>query len=67
MSWQAYVDDQLLATKQVQEAVILGHDGNVWATSADFAATPEEMKKIADNFSSMETMAQTGITVAGTK
>ena len=36
MSWQSYVDDQLLNTKMVTHAVICGHDGNIWATSADF-------------------------------
>jgi hypothetical protein len=36
MSWQSYVDDQLLSTKLIKHAVICGHDGNIWATSADF-------------------------------
>ena len=82
MSWQQYVDDQLLATKQVQiillklfliiiaidfrffifitiilnivsiifiidrqvkEAVILGHDGNVWAASQDFSVNTKNI------------------------
>jgi len=34
MSWQSYVDDQLLATKMVSAAAIAGHDGNIWAKSA---------------------------------
>ena len=36
MSWQSYVDDQLLSTKVIKNAVIAGHDGNIWATSAGF-------------------------------
>jgi hypothetical protein len=36
MSWQSYVDDQLLSTKMIKHAVICGHDGNIWASSADF-------------------------------
>ena len=36
MSWQSYVDDQLVATKMVKHAVICGHDGNIWAQSAGF-------------------------------
>merc|ERR1712226_973200 len=67
MSWQAYADDQLLATKQVKEAVILGHDGNVWATSQDFPVTPEELKVIAANYSKVDTLAQSGLTVAGVR
>jgi hypothetical protein len=44
MSWQSYVDDQLLATKLVSRAAIAGHDGNIWATSEGFPATAAEIK-----------------------
>lgn len=36
MSWQDYVDNQLLASQCVSKACIAGHDGGVWATSAGF-------------------------------
>ena len=36
MSWQSYVDDQLISTKVIKNAVIAGHDGNIWASSAGF-------------------------------
>ena len=36
MSWQSYVDDQLISTKMIKNAVIAGHDGNIWAHSAGF-------------------------------
>jgi len=36
MSWQSYVDGQLLSTNMVKHAVICGHDGNIWAASPDF-------------------------------
>ena len=39
MSWQSYVDDQLLNTKMVTHAVICGHDGNIWASSNNFAVS----------------------------
>ena len=88
---------------QVKEAVILGHDGNVWAASQDFSVntkdsshhhqqhchqyhqhyqhqdhshfyhhhhhqvTPEELKKIVDDYNSVDTLAQSGVTVAGTR
>lgn len=39
MSWQAYVDDQLMSTKMVTHAVICGHDGNIWAQSAGFTVS----------------------------
>ena len=37
MSWQAYIDQSLLGSKNVVKAAIHGHDGNPWATSAGFA------------------------------
>jgi hypothetical protein len=30
MSWQAYVDDQMMA-KRLEKAAIAGFDGNIWA------------------------------------
>ena len=54
-------------TKVVKDAVIAGHDGNIWAASKDFTVTAEEMKKIAENFDNKEVMAMNGLVVAGTK
>ena len=67
MSWQSYVDDQLLATNMVSQAAICGHDGNVWATTGGFAVSAGELKHIATNFGNMSVMPMSGITVAGTK
>jgi len=67
MSWQAYVDDQLMSTKMVTHAVICGHDGNIWAQSAGFTVTPEELKGLIAKFGNTDQMAQSGINVAGTK
>lgn len=36
MSWQDYVDRQLLASRCVTKAAIAGLDGNIWASSAGF-------------------------------
>lgn len=36
MSWQDYVDKQLMASRCVKKAAIAGHDGNVWAKSEGF-------------------------------
>jgi len=67
MSWQSYVDDQLLNTKMVTHAVICGHDGNIWAKSADFVVTPEELKALISKYADTSLLAQSGITVAGKK
>ena len=37
MSWQAYVDDQLVGTGMVNKACIIGLNGGVWAQSHGFA------------------------------
>jgi len=67
MSWQTYVDDQLLASKHVTHAVICGHDGNIWAKSKDFNVTHEELKAIISKFHDTMQLAATGVTIAGTK
>lgn len=36
MSWQDYIDKQLLASRCVTKAAIAGHDGNLWAKSEGF-------------------------------
>lgn len=67
MSWQSYVDDQLMATKMVKHAVICGHDGNIWAQSAGFTVSVDELKALLSKYSSTDQLAQSGLTVAGMK
>ena len=67
MSWQSYVDDQLLATKTVTAAAIAGHDGNLWATSNGFPATAEEVKKLLASMGNTEALAMGGVTVGGVR
>jgi len=67
MSWQSYVDDQLLNTKMVTHAVICGHDGNIWAKSADFVVTPEELRSLIGKYADTSLLAQNGVVVAGKK
>lgn len=54
-------------TKVIKNAVICGHDGNIWASSKDFAATSQELKDIIGKFDSVDTLAATGVKVANTK
>lgn len=67
MSWQSYVDDQLLSTKQVTHAVICGHDGSIWASSSGFQVTADELKTLISKYANTETLASSGVTIAGTK
>ena len=65
MSWQTYVDDQLLATKIVKYAVICGHDGTVWAKSAGFNVSDNELKVLLAKYDKPEEMGVCGPTIAG--
>eukprot|EP00088_Acartia_fossae_P071030 TRINITY_DN9659_c0_g1_i1.p1 TRINITY_DN9659_c0_g1~~TRINITY_DN9659_c0_g1_i1.p1 ORF type:complete len:127 (-),score=50.04 TRINITY_DN9659_c0_g1_i1:258-638(-) len=67
MSWQSYVDDQLLATKAVTKAAIAGHDGTIWANSEGFSVKQDEIKTILANFGDSEKLAQNGLTIAGSR
>merc|ERR1712037_1028470 len=67
MSWQSCVDDQLISTNMIKNAVIAGHDGNIWASSSGFNVTAAELKVILDRYSSTDQLAMNGVTVGGTK
>merc|ERR1712165_582479 len=58
MSWQSYVDDQLVATKMVKHAVICGHDGNIWAQSAGFMVSVDELKALLSKYSSTDKLVR---------
>ena len=44
MSWQGYVDNNLLATGKVQRAAIHGQDGSSWASSPDFKVSFDSLQ-----------------------
>merc|ERR1719479_374135 len=67
MSWQSYVDDQLLKTGKVAAATICGHDGSIWASSAGFNVTAAELKSLATNFANTEVLAMNGIRIGEKK
>jgi len=66
MGWQDYIDTQLVG-RELKEAAIAGHDGNVWAKSTNFNVTPGEIQAILNNYSSQESLASTGFSLGGTK
>mmetsp|Transcript_6551 Transcript_6551/g.15154 ORF Transcript_6551/g.15154 Transcript_6551/m.15154 type:complete len:128 (+) Transcript_6551:54-437(+) len=66
MSWQQYVDDSLIATGHVTSAVIIGHDGAMWAQSADLTAvTAAELSAIAAASANPASVAGGKLTLAG--
>ncbi|KAG2131510.1 profilin [Suillus cothurnatus] len=67
MSWQAYVDTNLVGTKRVTEAAILGKAGGIWAKSPGIAISPEEQKAITAAFKNKDAVQASGFRVAGQK
>ncbi|KAF8909575.1 profilin [Mucidula mucida] len=67
MSWQAYVDTNLVGSGKVSKAAILGQAGGVWATSPGFALSAEEQAAILKAFDSPDAVQASGIRAAGDK
>lgn len=67
MSWQDYVDKQLIASRCVTKAAIAGHDGNVWAKSEGFDISKDEVVKIVAGFADESLLTSGGVTIAATR
>ncbi|KAJ2725815.1 profilin, required for normal timing of actin polymerization in response to thermal stress [Coemansia sp. Benny D115] len=67
MSWQPYVDNNLVGTGKVLEAAIFGHDGGVWAASKGFQLAPGEFEKIKGGFAADSPLQVNGTYVGGKK
>ncbi|KAG2161966.1 profilin [Aureobasidium pullulans] len=71
MSWQAYVDQSLIGTGNIDKAAIFNSEGNsVWATSAGFTVSPQEMNEVVTAFkdtSDVKKVQSTGLHIAGEK
>ncbi|KXS21311.1 Profilin/allergen [Gonapodya prolifera JEL478] len=67
MSWQQYVDQNLIGTKLVSKAAIHGHDGTLWATSAGFSINGTEIKNLIAGFKDATGLRSSGLHIGGTK
>jgi len=67
MSWQAYVDSNLLGSGKVQKAAIVGRKGGVWATSAGFTLQPDEQAALLTAFTDPAKTQANGIRLAKEK
>ena len=69
MSWQAYVDTNLVGSGKVTKAAILGQKGGVWATSPGFTLSAEEQKAITDAFGAggVASLQSSGLRLQGQK
>ena len=67
MSWQEYVDNNLVGTGHVKKAAIVGHDGSTWAASAGFSVSAADAKKILGAFSNPADVLANGIHLGADK
>ncbi|CAO1620606.1 unnamed protein product [Jaminaea pallidilutea] len=67
MSWQGYIDNQLLGTGSISQAAILGLKGGVWAASPGFSVSPQEQTALIKGFDDPSPLQSGGLHVAGKK
>jgi len=67
MSWQTYVDSNLVGSGALKQAAIFGHDGGQWATSAGFAVKPEEVKVLFGAYKDPTNIRANGIHLGNVK
>ncbi|KIK98632.1 hypothetical protein PAXRUDRAFT_823678 [Paxillus rubicundulus Ve08.2h10] len=67
MSWQAYVDNNLVGSGKIHRAAILGHKGGVWAISPGYTLSAEEQKAILAAFDKQDVTQAKGVHLAGQK
>ena len=67
MSWQGYVDTNLVGTGKVTTAAIIGLKGGVWAASPGFNVSPEEQQAIIKGLDDPTPLQASGVYVNGKK
>ncbi|KAI0777599.1 profilin [Trametes elegans] len=67
MSWQAYVDTNLVGSGKIFKAAILGQAGGVWASSSGYTISADEQKAILNAFNNADEARAHGIRLAGQK
>ncbi|CAG8571085.1 4473_t:CDS:2 [Diversispora eburnea] len=67
MSWQEYIDNQLLGTGKIVQAAIYGQNGSLWATSKGFSLSPEEVTTLVESFVDSAKIQENGIYCNGVK
>ncbi|KAB8224897.1 profilin [Aspergillus novoparasiticus] len=67
MSWQGYVDDNLLGSGKISRAAILGQQGGFWASSQGYYPSPEEQHAVIDAYNNLEHIISSGLKLAGEK
>jgi len=67
MSWQDYVNNNLLGTNACTGALISGHDGSIWAEGGDIQkkVTPQELTAINAAFTDASSFQANGAYLGG--
>ncbi|KAH9822347.1 profilin [Melampsora americana] len=61
MSWQTYVDVNLLGTGFFSDAAILGQAGGSWASSSNFQISPQEQSTLTQAYDDPSGLQANGI------
>ncbi|KAM5532122.1 hypothetical protein V8D89_014215 [Ganoderma adspersum] len=67
MSWQQYVDTNLIGTGKVSRAAIIGLQGGIWASSPGYTLSAEEQKAAVQAFDNPDNVLATGVRLGGQK
>ncbi|MFD3679123.1 profilin [Streptomyces sp. NPDC058613] len=67
MSWQTYVDEELVGTGKVRQGAIIGFDGNAWAASPGYRLLAGEGAAIVRLCQNPANVMAGGVTVVGVK
>ncbi|KIO32638.1 hypothetical protein M407DRAFT_241333 [Tulasnella calospora MUT 4182] len=67
MSWQTYVDTNLVGTGKVSKAAIVGQQGGVWATSPGFTLSQEEQNAVVGAWRDPSVVQASGVKLASVK
>jgi len=67
MSWQQYVDNNLVGTHNVTKGAIYGTDGSKWAISPGFNVAPAEVKALITAFKDPSGLRANGLHLANEK
>uniref|UniRef100_A0A915L2J6 Profilin n=1 Tax=Romanomermis culicivorax TaxID=13658 RepID=A0A915L2J6_ROMCU len=65
--WDDYIKILTGSAECIKKGAIISQDGDLWAKSADFNATADELEKLASQFCNYKDVPQTGIVLEGTK
>ncbi|KAF5370910.1 hypothetical protein D9615_009809 [Tricholomella constricta] len=67
MSWQSYVDTNLVGSGKVTKAAIVGLQGGIWASSPGYTLSTEEQNALIAAVKAPETAQATGVRLHGDK